>query len=80
MGIRACRAEIIIIIITGRTALREPWPSSQLFTILPYCRSVRLLLLWISEQLNFYGVKLSALRPTLNLEDQCIPLRLAPTP
>jgi hypothetical protein len=31
---------IIIIIITGTTALCEPWPSSGLFAILPYCRSV----------------------------------------
>jgi hypothetical protein len=61
------------------TALCEPWPSSELFAILPYCRSVRLLLLWISKQLNFYGVRLLASRPTPNLEDQCIPLRLAPT-
>jgi hypothetical protein len=35
---------------------------------------------WISEQFNFYGVRLSASRPTPNLEDQGIPLRLAPTP
>jgi hypothetical protein len=34
----------------------------------------------ISEQFNFYGVGLLASRPTPNLEDQCIPLRLAPTP
>jgi hypothetical protein len=34
----------------------------------------------ISEQFNFYGVRLSASRPTPNLEDQGIPLRLAPTP
>jgi hypothetical protein len=69
-----------IIVITGATALGEPWPSSQLFAILPYCRSVRLLLLWISEQFNFYSVRLSVLRPTPNLEDQGIPLLLAPTP
>jgi hypothetical protein len=71
---------IIIIIIIGTTALCEPWPSSELFAILPYCRSVRLLLLWISEQLNFYGVRLLASHSTPNLEDQCVPLRLAPTP
>jgi hypothetical protein len=35
---------------------------------------------WISEQFSFYGVRLSGSRPTPNLEDQCIPLRLAPTP
>jgi hypothetical protein len=33
----------VIITITGTTALCEPWPSSELFTILPY---------WISKQLN----------------------------
>jgi hypothetical protein len=33
----------------------------------------------ISEQFNFYGVRSSALCPTPNLEDQGIPLRLAPT-
>jgi hypothetical protein len=64
---------IIIIIITGTTALCDPWSSSGLFPILPYCRSVRLLLLWISEQCNFYGVRLSASRPTPNLEDKGIP-------
>jgi hypothetical protein len=56
-------SDIIVIIIIG-TALCEPWPSSELFAILPYCRSVRLLLLWISEQLNFYGVRLLASYPT----------------
>jgi hypothetical protein len=34
----------------------------------------------VSEQFSFYGVRLLASRPTLNLEDQVIPLRLAPTP
>jgi hypothetical protein len=34
----------------------------------------------ISEQFNFYGVRLSTSRSTPNLEDQGIPLRLAPTP
>jgi hypothetical protein len=34
----------------------------------------------VSEQFSFYGVRLLALRPTPNLEDQGIPLRLAPTP
>jgi hypothetical protein len=34
----------------------------------------------IFEQFNFYNVRLSASRPTPNLEDQGIPLRLAPTP
>jgi hypothetical protein len=55
---------IIIIIITGTTALCEPWPSSELFAILPHCRSVRLLFLLISKQLNFYGVILLASHPT----------------
>jgi hypothetical protein len=72
--------KFITIIITGTTALCEPWSSSELFAILPYCRSVRLLLSWISEQLNFYGVRLLASRPTPNREDQCIPLRLFSTP
>jgi hypothetical protein len=34
----------------------------------------------VSEQFNFYGWRLLASRPTSNLEDQGIPLRLAPTP
>jgi hypothetical protein len=34
----------------------------------------------ISEQFSFYGVRLLISRPTPNLEDQGIPLRLAPTP
>jgi hypothetical protein len=33
----------------------------------------------ISEQFSFYGVRLLASRPTTNLVDQGIPLRLAPT-
>jgi hypothetical protein len=61
------------------TALCEPWPSSELFAILPYCRSVRLLLLWISKQLNLYDVRLLPPHPAPNLEDQCITLCLAPT-
>jgi hypothetical protein len=43
-------------------------------------RSLHLLFLRISEQFNFYGVRLLASRPTPNLEDQGIPLYLAPTP
>jgi hypothetical protein len=31
----------------------------------------------VSEQFSFYGVRLLASRPTPNLEDQGIPLRLA---
>jgi hypothetical protein len=34
----------------------------------------------VSEQFSFYGVRLLASRPTPNLDAQCIPLRLAPTP
>jgi hypothetical protein len=34
----------------------------------------------VPVQFTFYGVRLLASRPTPNLEDQGIPLRLAPTP
>jgi hypothetical protein len=34
----------------------------------------------LSEQFSFCGVRLLASRPNSNLEDQSIPLRLAPTP
>jgi hypothetical protein len=34
----------------------------------------------VSEQFSFYGVRLVVSRPTPNLQDQGIPLRLAPTP
>jgi hypothetical protein len=34
----------------------------------------------VPEQLSFYGVRLLVSRPTPNLEDQGIPVRLAPTP
>jgi hypothetical protein len=34
----------------------------------------------VPEQFGFYGVRLLVSRPTPNLEDQGIPLRLAPTP
>jgi hypothetical protein len=34
----------------------------------------------VPEQCSFYGVRLLVSRPTPNLEDQSIPLRLAPTP
>jgi hypothetical protein len=33
----------------------------------------------VPEQFSFYGVRLLVSRPTPNLEDQGIPLRLAPT-
>jgi hypothetical protein len=57
-----------------------------LFAILLYStqivlnRSVRLLFFRNSQQFSFYGVRLLASRPTPNLEDQGIPLCLAPTP
>jgi hypothetical protein len=34
----------------------------------------------VPEQYSFYGMRLLASRPIPNLEDQGIPLRLAPTP
>jgi hypothetical protein len=34
----------------------------------------------VAEQFSFYGVRLLASRLTPNLENQGIPLRLAPTP
>jgi hypothetical protein len=34
----------------------------------------------LPEQFSFYGVRLLASRPTPRLEDQGIPLHLAPTP
>jgi hypothetical protein len=34
----------------------------------------------VPEQFSFYGVRLLVSRTTPNLEDQDIPLRLAPTP
>jgi hypothetical protein len=34
----------------------------------------------VSEQFSFYGARLLVSRPTPSLEDQGIPLRLAPTP
>jgi hypothetical protein len=34
----------------------------------------------VPEQFSFYGVRLLALRPTPNLEDQGIPVRPTPTP
>jgi hypothetical protein len=34
----------------------------------------------VSEQFSFYGVRVLASRPTPNLEDQGIRLRLAPAP
>jgi hypothetical protein len=34
----------------------------------------------VPEHFSFYGIKLIVSRPTPNLENQSIPLRLAPTP
>jgi hypothetical protein len=34
----------------------------------------------VSEQFSFYGVRLLGSRPTVNMEDQGVPLCLAPTP
>jgi hypothetical protein len=34
----------------------------------------------VPEQFSFYGVRMLVSRPTPNLEDQDIPLLLAPTP
>jgi hypothetical protein len=34
----------------------------------------------VTKQFSFYGVRVLASRPTPNLKDQGIPLRLAPTP
>jgi hypothetical protein len=60
----------------GATAQGELWPPEQSASILLYYKANYL----ISEQFSFYGVRLLASRPTPKLEDQVIPLRLAPTP
>jgi hypothetical protein len=60
----------------GATAQGELWPPEQSASILLYSEADCL----VSEQFSFYGVTLLASRPTPNLEDQGIPLRLAPTP
>jgi hypothetical protein len=64
------------IIPLGATAQGELWPPEQSVSILLYFEADCL----VSEQFSFYGVRLLAPRPTPNLEDQSIPLRLAPTP
>jgi hypothetical protein len=51
----------------GATAQGELWPPEQSASILLYSEAV-----WLLNR--------SASRPTPNLEDQGIPLRLAPTP
>jgi hypothetical protein len=60
----------------GATAQGELWPPEQSSPILHYSEADCL----VSEQFSFYGVRLLVSRPTPNLDDQGIPLRLAPTP
>jgi hypothetical protein len=75
----------------GATAQGELWPPEQAASILLYSSSTGVFLscriyfileadYLVSQPFNFYGVRLLASRPTLNLEDQGIPLCLAPTP
>jgi hypothetical protein len=64
----------IIFLPLGAIARGELWPPEQSASILSEADYV------VSEQFSFYGVRLVASRPTPNLEDQGIPLRLAPTP
>jgi hypothetical protein len=52
-------------------------PSQPGSTYLPFILEADYL---VSVQVSFYCVRLLASRPTPNLEDQGIPLRLAPTP
>jgi hypothetical protein len=75
----------------GATAQGELWPPEQSASILLYSSSTgssslpcRIYFILeadylVSQQFNFYGVMLAS-RPTPNLEDQGIPLYLAPTP
>jgi hypothetical protein len=60
----------------GAKAQGEIWPTEQSASILFYSEADCL----VSQQFSFYDVRLLASRPTSNLEDQGIPLRLAPTP
>jgi hypothetical protein len=60
----------------GATAQDELCPSEQSASILLYSEADCL----VSEQFSFYGVRLLASRPTPKLENQGIPLLLAPTP
>jgi hypothetical protein len=66
----------IFFIRLGGTAQGQLWPPEQFASILLYSEVGCL----VSEQFSFYGVKSLASRPTLILEDQVIPLRLAPVP
>jgi hypothetical protein len=59
----------------GATAQGELWPPEKSASILLYSEADCL----VSEQFSFYGVILLVSRPTPNLEDQGIPLRLAGT-
>jgi hypothetical protein len=66
------------------TAQGELWPPEQSASILLYSSACRIYFILeadylVSEQFSFYGVRLLASRPTSNLKDQGIPLRLAPT-
>jgi hypothetical protein len=63
-------------VLLGATAQGELWPPQQSASILLYSEADSL----VSELFNFYGVRLLASCPTTKLEDQGIPLRLAPTP
>jgi hypothetical protein len=58
------------------TVQGELWPPEQSAPIILYSEAD----CQVYEQFNFYGLRLLASRPTLNLEDQGIPLRLTPTP
>jgi hypothetical protein len=49
-----------------------------IFTDIPFIPSIAHYL--FPEQFSFYGVRFLVSRSTPNLEDQNIPLRLAPTP
>jgi hypothetical protein len=76
----------------GATAQGELWPPEQSASILLYSSSTgssylscRIYFILeaddlVSQQFNLYGVGLLALRPTPNLEDQDISLRLSPIP
>jgi hypothetical protein len=69
-------------LLLGARAQDELWPPQQPASILLYSSSIHPSEAdcLVSEQFSFYGVRMLASRPTPNLEDQGIPLRLAPTP
>jgi hypothetical protein len=60
------------------TAQGELWPPEQSASILLYIHPR--LIIWFLNNFVFYGLRLLVSRPTPNLGDQGIPLRLAPTP